>query len=195
LITDRQHFHPKLILYDLEKEEGPLVRRSGKYSYNGTVALELMIEAELSVDECIQADFVQHHPELCGLKPRCSHLGMRPHEAATRLLGYLMTQPLVDGVEIFLGESKGQVNSRAFEDAITRLLRSVDKTVYRGEINGRSEEEKKTLLSSFCSYLITYEREKFRECISVFSGKEEVQRLLYALLTEKLGITDFSDLE
>ena len=111
LITEKNYDGDKdFQRYDQTKDLGPWqYRKSDRRHYrNKSICLEFMIEAEVMIDDCLETNFVKHHPSFCCVDPeRCPTLGMSALQAGPLFLAGLLGQGLAtDSLHMSL-EKKG----------------------------------------------------------------------------------------
>jgi hypothetical protein len=95
LITDRD---PKLLAidsdvwdYDPRTDDGPLKHVGANWFWNGRITLELMLEQDIHLRDCVRADVVKHHHRICRIYGGgCKEVRRDISEAGAELLGYLV---------------------------------------------------------------------------------------------------------
>lgn len=65
LITAKYDYSNYLEKYNPENDNGPIIKDGLQWYFNGEHACEIMIDDDLSLSECKQIDFVDHHPVYC----------------------------------------------------------------------------------------------------------------------------------
>jgi hypothetical protein len=95
LVTDRER--QNLDEYDPSSDRGPWRwdRKRNLHYRNGSICLEIMLERELELEDCVRVEFVDHHQYQCSIDPRsCSERGLRADKAGALFISGLVAGKL-----------------------------------------------------------------------------------------------------
>lgn len=120
LVTNKRKLSPKLQAYDPTRRRGPVYHDAATDTWyrNGDFTGELLIDCDLSLQDCRRLSFVNHHKERCKRKP-CTDIGEPGKIAGARLLAKLIGNGVACGRNLFLDSD----NSRnvLHEEAVQAL--------------------------------------------------------------------------
>lgn len=91
LVSDQEHHD--LAPYDPTTNVGPWLHHvdSDEHFFNGHVCVEIMLEADLPLADCLGIQFVNHHPRFCNERSRCPGpllWGRASSRFIARVIGY-----------------------------------------------------------------------------------------------------------
>jgi hypothetical protein len=92
LLTDRDPASLAHVLpYDPQTSDGPLRRKGDEWYWNPRFTSEFMIDADLSLTQCVGLNFVTHHRNICRLfKSACRERQQNVWDSGACILGYLI---------------------------------------------------------------------------------------------------------
>lgn len=96
LITDRDR-QSILDRYDPTKGDGPWWQDESTrtHYWNGKFCLEIMVERDLQLTDCIKVDFVDHHKRFCNIEPlACDSCGLSKDAAGSAFLSAVVAEEL-----------------------------------------------------------------------------------------------------
>ena len=104
LVTDKDYDSEGIVVpYDENKPEGPLYWDGKTWYRNGNYTGEIMVDSDLSLRNCREIEFVNHHPRWCAKNgSSCPELGSSQYEAGTRIMANLIGRGLGKRRKLFL---------------------------------------------------------------------------------------------
>ncbi len=96
LITDRDLSGSKFLTpYDPAIDEGPLRSHAGIWYRNADYTSEFMIEGDVDLADCVELDFVSHHPHICRSNgANCVDRSAASYKTGGRILAFLLGNDL-----------------------------------------------------------------------------------------------------
>jgi hypothetical protein len=129
LVTDNDAPPAKLRRYDPTRRTGPIYHDLGTDSWyrNGNFTGELLVDGDLSLEDCKQVTFVDHHVSICkSMRKNCPHLGQKGTVAGGQLLAMLIGNRVEDAGELFIDPgTKPRALNNSAERALVRLITRV----------------------------------------------------------------------
>jgi hypothetical protein len=121
LISDGDVSKLPVIHYDPNKAKGPLRFIDGAWWWNGDITLELMLDADLMLADCIKLDFINHHPSMCAVDwNSCQEKGQAGDRPAARIVAGILAREW-NVVDHLLVNSAGNDVSNAMDVGLSRI--------------------------------------------------------------------------
>lgn len=80
--------------YDPTRHDGPwwFDEKNDTHYWNGNYCLEIMIENDVDIDDCLTIDFVDHHRQFCNILPlHCEDCNRTRYDAGKKLISYILS--------------------------------------------------------------------------------------------------------
>jgi len=96
ILLSKNDYKSKLKPYNPIRGDGPWWhnKANDKHFWNGNYTLEIMLEDDVSLRDALKVDFIDHHKDICTIKPNCpDHYPDRNDAAALFLAGSISQHP------------------------------------------------------------------------------------------------------
>ncbi len=195
LLTDRDLSNSRYVTpYDPAVDRGPLRERAGVWFWNGDCTSEFMIEGDIDLADCLEVDFISHHPDICRLSRKtCSDLKATAHRTGGRLLAFILGNR-VHAIDHVLGRSSPSDAARALSHAVdvgaNGILRALgSKCEFRGPI--RTATSRAAVLRGALALYGGDQKSKARELVALLRSRDVFEQALTELINEHFGIADW----
>jgi hypothetical protein len=187
LLSDRELTSKHVRPYDPRTDKGPLRRRRGNWYWNGKFTSEFLIEGDISLADCIDFDFVSHHPQHCRPHGKaCPELGSPPHTPGGRVLAFMLGNGL-HAIDHVL--RKGNAVSFVVEIGIGGILRGLSsKQQQFGGVIGSADFRKAVVLGALALYG-SGQTEPAQELMALLKSRDTFDDALTDVVNEHFGIT------
>jgi hypothetical protein len=143
LVTQNQAPPAKLRFYDPARRGGPIYHdlATDSWYWNGNFTGELLVDGDLSLEDCKQVTFVDHHDSICKNKGKaCPYLGEKGLVAGGQLLAMLIGSRIQNAGELFVepATKPKRLNSSAELALVFLINRVLRHPKTRGPIRSES---------------------------------------------------------
>jgi len=190
ILVTTNNYDSVLEPYDPSKKSGPLffAAAAGKYYWNGTICLELMIEQDLPLSSCSAVSITHHHDEFCCIDPKtCSDMSQSSTGAAAKFLAGVVARNVSIDVDLFRTYDHNDEKYRVsldFRNGYKALLTEAKGTTFSGTMLS-SDPHALTYLRAALSFYVQNETTEFLRLLSNFSSFKEVQHVLFNCIETK----------
>ena len=183
-----------VVLYDPEKDKGPLRKRGKEWFCNTKYTSEFMIEADLSLNDCTGLSFVSHHSKECRMYGwTCAYKGYNAQRTAGRVLAFLLSSNINGIVRDLLREKQdGTVHLNSEADiGVHRIWRALGsrEECFAGGIK-KAKSRHAVLLGALALYG-GEEDQVARELVALLNSQDIFEKALVEIIQEKLDIEDY----
>lgn len=191
--SDRgRHLQP----YDPRSDRGPIRHDDDGWWWNGNYCLEVMVERDVALSECVALTSVAHHDKLCCIDPRsCEWRGTSAGVAGAHLLAEVVSQRLDAGLI-----------ARALEDTTAEppafswwreLRRTILNSWQPGGSARMADPSAPSSIAIARAALHEFARrsdEGFAELLALFGSEEDAGAACKAAVADALELDDPSEL-
>ena len=129
LVTDKEEPLAKLRAYDATRRRGPVYHdlATDAWYRNGEFTGELLVDGDLSLKDCTQVTFVDHHDKICK-REGCVDLGRNRNDAGAQLVAMLIGSGVRNASDLFLCRgARPKALHMSAEGALVHLLRKISR--------------------------------------------------------------------
>lgn len=184
---------PYLDIYDPEQKDGPWWwnKRKDKHHWNSRFALEFMFEGELSLDDCLEIDFVKHHDHQCAIDPSsCVEKGYPADRGATLVIAGAIGQDLTVAKRLCgRRTASGRFRPKGKWDfGFSSLYSKISRLPFGGPIQAGTPESR-ALARAVMAAVFRRDPDETRALSTLFADSENLLDSLKDLAKETFGLT------
>ncbi len=179
--------------YDPTRRDGPwwFDEINDNHYWNGNYCLEIMIERDVDIDDCLTIDFVNHHLQFCNILPlHCEDCGRSNLNAGKRLISYILSNSYNFPRKKFLGTINAE---KCIKDDVVYIVRLIMESLpdyidqYSGDITSDSDVAL-PLAKSILSYYSDEDKKNCEKLLSLFDSADEFIKTLEKLCVKRFRV-------
>ena len=197
LLTD-ENYKNRFQVYRATDGHGPwwYDKSNGEHYWNGTKTLEIMIEADLYIENSLKVDFVNHHDELCKIgRVACPDLGLSKDEARSLFLALVVGRSV--GPKILGWVDNGEAGEelrRAFRELLVDLENHSEGVPYYDGLDSQSLEASATT-RSILRFLGERQNADVKTMLGLFGSLNEVKLSCAKEVARSFGLSGWKSLK
>jgi len=175
--------------YDPATDKGPLRKRAGKWYWNDECTSEFLIEGDIPLADCIDFDFISHHPKLCSGHGRsCVYRGSQGRAAAGPVLAVLLGNGLHAIDHVLKKDDADERLSVALDTGVSGILRDLRSKAQRFGGVIRSADSRKAVVRGALALYGSGQTDAARELVALLKSRGTFDDALTDVVNEHFGI-------
>lgn len=179
------------ITYDPRSKEGPWWHdpETDTHYWNGNICMEVMVETEISICDCLATQFVQHHPNYCCIAPNeCPDRKLYHLDAGGLFIAGVVSRNLpTECLHMTVEESGVQQPTDHLRGALGNLLQGYRNQQATGTITAADASAPALARSVLAAY---HRRDTAEESAlgTLFASADDLQRSVNRLVCAAFGL-------